>query len=376
MTEETSADTFGSHVDQPHIPHPNAWLRGPVDIRSLALSGLFLLALFYTLYLARAIFLPIVLALMLHFLLRPVVSGLKTLRFPEPLGAAVVIGAFAGVVTIGAYWLSGPASLWIAQIPQNLRQIEWKLRDFKRSVEKVSKATEQVEQITKVGEKTTPEVVKVEVQQSWIVDSMLNVTLSVVAGAVVMIILLYFLLASGDLFLLKLVRVLPRLQDKKTAVTIVQHVQTDVSRYLSTVTLINGCLAAVVSLAMFLLDMPNPILWGVMAGALNFIPYLGAITSTVVLSLVALLSFYDVWQALRVPLIFIGLTSIEGLLITPLIVGRRLTLNPVVIFIWLTFWGWMWGAPGALLAVPMLATFKILCDHLPPLSPIGEFLGH
>jgi predicted PurR-regulated permease PerM len=375
MPEHPASDLHDSGMDQPSRSPRTALLSGPVDIRSLALSGLFLLALFYTLYLAQAIVLPIVLALLLHFLLRPIVRGLQALRLPAPLGAAVVIGALVSAVTLGGAWLAEPASDWLAHIPQNLRRIEWKLLDLKRSVEEVRQATEQMQNIAQVGQQAPHDVVEVKVKQTWIVNALLNVTLSVVAGAVVVIVLLYFLLASGDLFLLKLVRVLPRLREKKLAVTIVHQVQSDISRYLFTVTLINGGLGAAVSGAMVLLAMPNPLLWGVMAGALNFIPYLGAVTSTVVLTAVALLSFDDLWQALRVPLIFVGLTSLEGFLITPTIVGRRLTLNPVVIFLWLTLWGWLWGVAGALLAVPLLATFKILCDHLEPLSPIGEFLG-
>jgi predicted PurR-regulated permease PerM len=126
---------------------------------------------------------------------------------------------------------------------------------------------------------------------------------------------------------------------------------------------------------MFLLGMPNPVLWGVMAGSLNFIPYLGAITSATILTLVALLTFEEVGRAVVVPLVFVVLTSLEGLIVTPTVVGRRLSLNPVAIFIWLIFWGWLWGIAGTLLAVPLLAVLKIVCDHVKPLAAVGEFLG-
>jgi predicted PurR-regulated permease PerM len=188
-------------------------------------------------------------------------------------------------------------------------------------------------------------------------------------------ILLYFLLASGDLFLLKLVRVLPRFEDKKIAVTIVHEVRHDVSHYLLTITLINIGLGVATGIAMFWLGMPNPLLWGVMAASFNFIPYLGAMASAIILTLVALLTFDELGRILLVPGVFLVLTSLEGGFVTPAIVGRRLTLNPVAIFVWLTFWGWLWGVPGMLLAVPMLAILKIVCDHVQPLNSVGEFLG-
>jgi predicted PurR-regulated permease PerM len=197
------------------------------------------------------------------------------------------------------------------------------------------------------------------------------------AGAVIVvtIILLYFLLASGNLFLQKLVRVLPRFQDKRTAVTIVHQVEKDISLYLLTVTMINAGLGVAVGTAMYGLGMPNPVLWGVMAGCFNFIPYLGAITSAVVLTLVASVTFDQLAHIIVVPVVFAALTSLEGMIITPTVLGKRLSLNPVAIFIWLLLWGWLWGIPGTLLAVPLLAVIKIMCDNIAPLAPVGEFLG-
>jgi predicted PurR-regulated permease PerM len=142
-----------------------------------------------------------------------------------------------------------------------------------------------------------------------------------------------------------------------------------------TITLINAGLGLAVGIAMSWLGMPNPVLWGVMTGCFNFIPYLGAVSSAIILTLVALLTFDGLDRALLVPSMFMGLTTLEGFFVTPMIVGHRLTLNPVAIFIWLTFWGWLWGVPGMLLAVPLLATLKIVCDHIRPLNPVGEFLG-
>ena len=150
---------------------------------------------------------------------------------------------------------------------------------------------------------------------------------------------IYFLLASGNLFLQKLVRVLPRFQDKRIAVTIVRQIEKDISLYLLTVTMINAGLGVAVGTAMYGLGMPNPVLWGVMAGCFNFIPYLGAIASAIVLTLVASLTFDQLGRILLVPVVFIALNELEGMIVTPAVVGKRLSLNPVAIFIWLLLWG-------------------------------------
>lgn len=352
-----------------------AFLQGPLDVRSLSLSVLTIIALGATLYVARAILMPIVLALLVSFLLAPAVQGLTHLRLPEPLGAAVVLLAILGVAGLGTYGLWEPATEWIQQLPQSVRQIEARMRPVKQSVEELSETTKKVEEMTQAGSGTAPTTVKVNVQRPGLTGTVINQTLSLLATAGAVTILLYFLLASGDLFLLKLVRVLPRLEDKKIAVAIVREVRHDISHYLLTITLINAGLGLTVGIAMWWLGMPNPVLWGVMAASFNFIPYLGAISGAVILTLVALLTFDDFGRALWVPGVFLSLTTLEGFLITPTIVGHRLTLNPVAIFIWLTFWGWLWGVPGMLLAVPLLATLKIVCDHIQPFNPVGEFLA-
>jgi len=190
-----------------------------------------------------------------------------------------------------------------------------------------------------------------------------------------MLILLYFLLASGDLFLSKTVKVFPGLDRKKEIVKITRAVEQQVSRYLFTVMVINIFMGITLGLGMYLIGMPNPVLWGVMAGLLVFLPYLGPLTGIAVVTLVALLTFDSLARALLAPAIYFALETIQGQIVTPMVLGLRLALNPVAIFVWLIFWGWMWGIAGVLLAVPMLTVFKILCDHIRPLAPVGEFLG-
>lgn len=349
---------------------------GPVDVRSLALTGIFILLLFYTLHFARPFFLPITLAILFNFLLSPVVRGLRNLRIPEGVGTAFVILVLLATAIFGISRLTGPASEWIDKAPQGLERLEHRIREIQRPVEEVRQAAEQVgREVDRMAGRDRQRTQEVELQGDGFTGAILSRTRSFLAGAVVMFVLLYFLLASGDMFLRKLVRVLPRLADKKRAIEIARKTERSISTYLSTVTLINIGLGVLVGVAMKLLGLPNPVLWGVVAGMLNYIPYLGPIVTFGVITLVSAMTFEDFGRMLVAPAVYGAINFTEGSFVTPTLLGRQLTLNPVVIFIGLIFWGWLWGIPGALLAVPILATFKIFCDHIEPLAPIGEFLG-
>jgi predicted PurR-regulated permease PerM len=344
------------------------------DVRSLPLTGLFILAFFYTLYFAKPIFLPLVLALLLSFLLAPVVRGLKRLLIPQAIGAALILLAILAAASYGVYSLSQPATEWMAKGSEGLNDIEQKLIELKKPVEKLTKETaERVEKLTKLNDDKKTQVV--EVKRASLVNIVFNQTWEFVIGIALIIILLYFLLASGDLFLLKLLKVFTPLKDENRAIEIAHQIEGDISIYLLTITIINIILGAATGLAMFILQMPSPILWGVMAGFLNFVPFIGAAAGISIVGLVALTTFENSGHILLVPTVYFIIHILESNFITPLILGRRLALNPVVIFLGLIFWGWMWGIAGALIAVPMISIFKIICDDVKPLSAIGEFLG-
>jgi len=352
--------------------------RRPRDVRSFALTGLFVLAVFYTLYFARLFLLPIVLAILFGLLLSPLVRGLNRLRIPKGLGAGLVVLGLVGLTAGAGYLLVEPAGDWIDRAPSSMARIEDKLRRLKEPVAQMNRATQEVEKLTTVGGSAAAGESDVQVQQvqrDSLSDTLVERAQQFVAGVVVMLVLLYFLLASGDLFLRKLIRVLPTLDDKKRAVDIARQLEEDVSLYLSTITLINIGLGVCVAVAVHLLGLPNPVLWGVMATLLNFIPYLGGIIGIVVIAIVSVLTFDSPGEILLPPLVYFLLTASEGYFVTPMILGKRLTLNPVVILLGLIFWGWLWGIVGAVLAVPMLVSVKILCDHIPPLASVGEFLG-
>lgn len=349
------------------------FLRGTHAVVPVAVLGIFLMGMVGFIYFARPFLMPVVLALLLSFLLKPVVRFLARMKLRESVGSLIVILTFLGILSWAVSRLTQPAVDWISTAPETLRIAEGKIHHLLQPAAQLSKAAEKVEDITKPeGSEYTP---KVEVKQTHLASNILGYTKSFLAGALETIILLYFLLAAGDLFMHKLVKVMPTLHDKKKAVEIGHELQRNISTYLFTITLINVLLGTVVAVVVKFVGMPNPILWGVVAGLLNFIPYFGPIMGVVILGVAGLVTFDSVGQAMISPVMYLLLHGIEANLVTPLILGRRLTLNPVMIFVSLIFWTWIWGIPGALLSIPMLMMFKIFCDHFKPLMPIGEFLG-
>jgi len=236
----------------------------------------------------------------------------------------------------------------------------------------VAQASGQIEKLAAPESQTAP---KVEVQHHPITDMLYVRTPEFIATAVLLLVLLYFLLTYDGVFMNKLIKLLPTLSDKKRAVSIMVEIESHVSRYLATVTIINICLGAAVGTTVGLLGLRNPAMWGVMVAVLNFVPYLGALTGIVCMTVGAVLSFDSFGYALVFPAVYLTFGILEGSFITPWVMGRSLTLNPVIILLSLTFWGWMWGIVGIILAVPILAAFKIFCAHIKPMEPIAEFLS-
>jgi predicted PurR-regulated permease PerM len=299
------------------------------------------------------------------------VRALSRLRIPEPIGAAIVLVAVFAGFAFTAYELSGPVSRWLDRAPELAQKVQQRIRALRAPVEKVTQATEKI--ATPAAATRQPPVVQVE--KPSLLEQLFFRTWDLALNASLVVLLLYFLLASGDLFLRKLIRVVPRFEDKKRVVYIARGIETSISRYLVTQALINAGLGTAGGIAFWLLGMPDPALWGVLGAVLNFIPFVGAATTIGIVFVVASASFPTVKQSLLPPLAYLVLGVLEGSVISPYIQGRRLLLNPVVLFTGLTFWGWLWGIAGALLAVPMLVMLKIFCDHIEPLSPIAEFLG-
>jgi predicted PurR-regulated permease PerM len=336
--------------------------------------GLFILAVLYTFHLARALLLPIVLALLFSLLLSPAVHWLKKLRVPEPLGAALIMVLLAGAIGVGFYTLADPATQWLDKSPQTLRLAEAKRRKLKQPMADMQRAAARIEAMTQVQGAGKPRE-EVVLQTPSLGTLLASHTPYVLAGTVSTVVLLYFLLASGDLFLRKTVRLLPTWRNKIHAVEVGRGIQRQLGHYFFTISVINAGLGAATAIAMQWLGMPNPVLWGVMAMLLNYIPYLGPTTSLAILSLAAITTFEDVSRIWPVPAVFLGMVLIEGQLIQPIVVGRSLRLNPVMVFTAFLLLGWLWGIPGMFVAVPILVTLKVICDHVERLAGLGEYLG-
>jgi len=361
-------------IEAPNLATLESAMESQPAVRSIAATLLLVIASFYTLYFARAFFLPVTFGLLLNLLLSPFVRTLKRARIPEPIGAAIVVLSIVAAVGVGGYFLSDPAQEWITKAPQSLAVANSKIRKLRRPMEQVTKSADQVARAATTGS-STPRTQEVTLAGPTIMDRFVSTSAAFLAGALETLVLLYFLLASGDLFLQKLTKMLPEFRDKKKAVAIARETETSISMYLSTVALINVLEGGVVTLVMWALGMPNPVLWGVLALFLEFVPYLGALLMVGVLTLAALSTFEGVAHIIAVPASYLAINLLQAYVFTPMLLGKRLTLNPVAILMGLILWWVIWGVAGAFIAVPLLATFKILCDHIETLAPVGEFLG-
>lgn len=335
-------------------------------------AGLLALALIGTLYFAAPLVLPIVLAVLFSLLLSPAVRALARVGLPLPLGALAVLLVVIGAIVAAAWQLTAPAVEWFERAPKVMREVQLKLHPIKQSVEQVQKATEEVEKATQVqGGKRVREVT---IKGPSLLEQLMDRTQDLLVGAAMMLVLLYFLMGSDGFFLRKVVRVTPRLRDKIRAVEIGRTIQMEIGRYFIAFSLLNVGVGVTVALAMWALGMPNPALWGAMVALLNFVPYLGPIVSITVIATVSVLTFDTLSRAVLPPLAYLAIEAIEGNVVQPLLLGRSLLLNPVAIFVSLLFWGWLWGAAGILLAVPILIAVKIACQHIESLKPVAEFL--
>ncbi|MDB6066263.1 MAG: hypothetical protein JWR26_2471 [Pedosphaera sp.] len=329
------------------------------------------------LYFARPVVLPIVLACGAGMTLKPVIRWLSYCRIRPALAAAMVLSVLVAAVVVGFLQLGRPASVWMSEAPEHMTQLRQKVQKMFPSGPRISEAAAAVnnlgatEEEKKEEQKTKPTV---EVKDSRGSSSWVNWTGTFLAGTGETLVLLYLLLASGDLFLQKLVRVMPTLSDKKRAVEISHEIQQNISNYLFSVSLINICLGAVVSAGLYFMGVPNAAMWGVLVAVLNFVPYFGPVVGVILLAAVGILTFDTLGQGLLPPVWYLVLHLAESNLVTPVLLGRRFTLNPVVIFVSLIFWTWLWGVPGALLSVPILVSIKVVCDRVPHLSSVSELL--
>jgi predicted PurR-regulated permease PerM len=342
----------------------------PSDPKVIFLGGLFGLALLAAVYVAAEIVLPLVLAVVISLLLQPAMRFLEQWHVPRMLAALLLILAvFGTIVGLGAA-IAGPASTWAAKLPEGIPRLQERLSFLQAPINTLQRFLQQVESYGQPP--GAPAAVSAE--GSTLITKLFTGTRNFASGFFTTILFLLFLLVSGDTFLRRLVEILPSFSNKRQAVDIFQQVESDISAYLVTITLMNAAVGIGTAMVMWLTGIGDPILWGAIAFLLNFVPILGPISGAVIFLLAGLLTVDTLWQAFLPAGLYLGIHLIEGQLITPMLLAKRFILNPVLVIISLVFWFWMWGAPGAILSVPMLAITKIICDRIRPLAAFGHFL--
>lgn len=344
---------------------------------SIALISLLIIAILYSLYIARPILLPITIALLLNFLLSPLMRILKKFWIPNSLSAALIILFSFSLLGVGFYKLAVPFSVLVTNAPQDISQAILKLEKLaepvNNSINKLFKIGSQIEKTTNPTQEKNVQVVTIK--QHDVFNSLFNNTTEFIAQLALIALFLYFLLASEDFFLHKAVEVIPHLKEKKEVVTIVYEIEKQISYFLVMKIVISSILIGTMTIAMLLCQMPNAILWGVFAGVLYFVPYLGALIGTIFIAIYALLTFDYFAHIILIPLIYFTLSSFMGNVVEPIILSRGLILHPVIIFISIIFMGWIWGIAGALIAIPLLSILKIICDNVAELNAFGRLLG-
>ena len=343
----------------------------PADANTVFLGGLFALAVLAGCYAAAEIALPIVLAFVLSLVLQPAMRQLERLYLPRAIAALLIIvllfGTLAGLGTA----LSGPAASWAQKLPSGIPKLQERLSFVSRPLTAVEKFVDQAQGLTQGDQ---PKALAVAVQGSGLSDRLLTGTRSLASGFLETVLVLFFLLVSGDTFLRRLVEVLPRFKNKRQAVEIFQQIECDVAAYLFTITIMNLVVGAATGAVMAFCGVGDPLLWGTVAFLLNYIPILGPMIGVVVFLLVGLLSIQTLWLAFLPAGLYLAIHLAEGETVTPMLLARRFTINPVLVILALVFWYWMWGVPGAILATPMLAITKIICDRIRPLTAFGHFM--
>lgn len=339
---------------------------------SAAMIGLLLLATPATLYLAADLLTPIAFALLLNLLLSPAVRAASKAGVPAAVSAAALVAGMVGILVALMVFLSGPAERWIAEAPTTVRDLKLEMFSAKNHLDGIQELAEEVDDLA--SPQQNPDAQAVVIKGPGVIESLLGGLPQVITFLGIVTFTTFFLLASGDTLLRRTTRCGRTWSERRTIVTIAREIQSDQSRYLVTVTLINVCLGASVAFAMYLLQVPNPHLWGVMVTMFNFAPYVGALASATVLTLVGITTFDTLGTSLSPVAVFLILTTLEGQLITPTVLGRRLSLSPLFVFLSVIVWGWLWGLPGALMAVPIMTSIKVICDHVPGLERVGEFV--
>ncbi len=386
VVDQQSVVDSQSAFRTPQSEEPLA-LRMPVDIRSAALTVLAALAIVLVLQYAQAMIIPIVLSVLISYALEPIVAWMERRRVPRALGAAVVLVSLVGSSGWLLYGLRFQASAIVGQLPQAAKRLRQSMENDRptaaTAIQQVQKAATELEKAAAAAAPPPPpsgvQRVQVEAPPINVSDYVMWGSIGVVAAAgqfVLILFLVYFLLASGDLYRRKLVKIVgPSLSDKKLTVQILTQIDRQIERFLLMQVLTSTIVAVATWIAFRALGVEQAAVWGILAGVFNSIPYFGPVIVTGVTTVVAFLQFGNLRMALVVGGVALLITSLEGFLLTPWLTSRAARMNAVAVFIGLLFWGWVWNVWGMLLAVPLLMVIKAVADHVEDFKGVGELLG-
>jgi predicted PurR-regulated permease PerM len=361
-------------------------IKMPVDVRSVALSVIAIVLFVLFLQYAQAVLIPVVLGTLTFYALDPIVDRLQKFGLHRTIGAALVLAAVVGAVGGGLWSLRDDAIAVVEELPRAAAELRSTLRRQKQERGTIDKLQEAATEIDKTAAEaagpTTPDpggVQRVQVVQPFrATDYLTWGSMGAVAlgsQAVMIVFLAYFLLVSDDLYKRKLVKIAPTLSKKKITVQIVDEIGTQIERFLLVQVFTSLLVGVATSLALWWVGLDQPVIWGLAAGILNSVPYFGPLVVTGGLMLVAYLQFRTFEMTAYVAGIALVITTLEGWLLTPALMGKAASINPAAIFIGIIFWSWVWGVWGLILAVPMLMMIKAVCDRIDELQSIGELLG-
>ncbi|MFL6278828.1 MAG: AI-2E family transporter [Vicinamibacterales bacterium] len=365
-----------------------------IVVRNLALTIVAALAVILILQYAQSVLVPIVLGVLISYGLAPFVAALQRLHIPRAFGAGLAVTLLVGAIGLGLYTLSDQAMAIVSEVPAAAQRIRERVRTHRRTtggaLEKVQRAATEIDRAAQEASSPTAPpasnprrdtaVQQVEVVQPFRATDYLwsgSVGLLGFAGqSVLVLFLVYFFLVTGDLYKRKLVKIGGHtLSEKKITVQIVDEINLQIANFMRVQVFTSALVAVLTGIALWWLGVEHPIVWGILAGVFNSIPYLGPVLVTAGLGVVSFMQFDDLLRTAYVCGVAFAITSLEGFFLTPTLMGRAAQMNPVAIFIGLLFWSWIWGIWGTILAVPMLMMLKAICDHVEDLQPVGELLG-
>lgn len=347
--------------------------------RNRFLAAMLALLTLYAFALAKAVVVPVLLAGLLSLLLAPAVRRLCRWYVPRPVAAFLVLGTVLAVAAGGLSMLAAPAQSFLATLPEGVERIERAVKQWRGPIDDVSRSASQsierlAELATDTGEPRGRQAAEAPPPPRLVQQFTAALPL-LLASLVVVVFLTFLLLLYGDAILRKAAALTPRFAGRRRLVQTTRHTQDQLSTYVLTITAINAVLGLVVAGALHLLGVDNPMLWGALAALLNFAPYVGPLVGLFLLTLAGFAQFEEPAQALLVPVIFLTIQTLEGQLVTPLILGRSMSLDPVVVFVALLLLGWLWGVVGLLMAVPLLTCLRICAEQVPGWSPLARLLG-